>query len=169
MLRNYFLTAWRNLSKNKLNAFINVLGLTVAFTCCILLFLMTNFEFSYDGFQKNAAHIFKVYNLSHTPNGDEKGTSMSYPVAPSMKSEVPGVIGATSVMYGGMGIRYKATEVDRSVTLVDNDFFSIFSFPILSGTRTNPLAGIGDVVLSKPTADGLFGREDPIGKTVAVK
>ena len=169
MIRNYFLTAWRNLSKNKLNASINVLGLTVAFTCCVLLFLMTNFEFSYDGFQINAAHIFKVYTVSHTPNGDEKGTSMSYPVAPSIKTEVPGITGATSIMYAGMGIRYKAKEVDRMVTLVDNDFFGMFSFPILSGARTNPLAGIGDVVLSKATVEGLFGREDPIGKMVAVK
>jgi len=75
MIRNYFLTAWRNLKSNRLNAFINVLGLAVAFTVCILLFLMVSFEFSYDKFQKNAGVLYQAYNLSHAPDGDEKGSA----------------------------------------------------------------------------------------------
>ncbi|HTI94168.1 MAG TPA: hypothetical protein VL727_26420, partial [Puia sp.] len=63
MIRNYFLTAWRNLKKNKLNATVNILGLTVAFACCILLFLTVYLEFSYDDFQQNKDHLYKVYGI----------------------------------------------------------------------------------------------------------
>src|SRR5882757_412090 len=97
MIRNYFLTAWRNLKSNRLNAFINVAGLAVAFTVCILLFLMVHFEFSFDKFQKNSSSLYMAYNLSHAPDGDEKGEAFGYPAAPEFKSEVPGIIRSTSV------------------------------------------------------------------------
>ncbi|MFL9483668.1 FtsX-like permease family protein [Chitinophagaceae bacterium LWZ2-11] len=169
MFRNYFKTAWRNLLKNKLNASINVIGLSIAFICCIMLLLTVHYEFSYDNFQVNKDRLFKVYEISHTPDGDEKSTSMAYPAAPTIKSEVAGVVKTTSVMSVGSGIGYKNKEVEKNVMLVDNDFFSMFSFPILSGNQSSPLSSTGNVVLSKTTADALFGKEDPIGKTIKVK
>ena len=60
MIRNYLLTAWRNLQKNKFNAAINIIGLSVAFSCCILLFLMVRHEFSYDSFHRNASRLYQV-------------------------------------------------------------------------------------------------------------
>ena len=63
MLVNYLLTAWRNLARNKLNAIINVSGLAVAFTCCILLFLAIRFEFSFDRFHRDVSRLFMVYGL----------------------------------------------------------------------------------------------------------
>jgi putative ABC transport system permease protein len=65
MLRNYFLTAWRNLLKNKVNALINVIGLAVAFTCCILLFLTVQFEFSYDRWHTAIGRLYQAYDLAH--------------------------------------------------------------------------------------------------------
>jgi putative ABC transport system permease protein len=169
MIRNYFITAWRNLAKNKLNAFINILGLAVAFTCSILLFLAVRFEFSYDGFHTGKGQLFEVYNLSYAADGDEKSSSLSFPIVPSMKAEIPGVTHATAFMWGGSGIRYNDKEVNKNISLVDNDFFQMFSFPILEGDKSSPLGGLGDVVLTRSTADALFHKEDPIGKMVQVK
>jgi putative ABC transport system permease protein len=169
MLRNYFIVAWRNLTKHRLNAGINVLGLAVAFTCSILLFLMVHREFSFDGFQKFESSLFELYVLSRTPGGDGKSTSMAYPVVSALKSEAPAISKATGFMSAGSGIRYKNKELDKDVTLVNNDFFSMFSFPVLSGQKANPLAGTGEVVISKSTADAVFGKEDPVGKFVKVK
>ena len=169
MIRNYFLTAWRNLKSNRLNAFINVLGLAVAFTVCILLFLMLSFEFSYDKFQKNAGTLYQAYNLSHAPDGDEKGSAFGYPAAPSFKTEVAGIEKATSVLGGGRGIRYKEKAVGKDILLVSPDFFSMFSFPIVAGNKTTPLNDPGSVVLSQTVALAVFGKEDPVGKTVQVK
>ena len=169
MIRNYFLTAWRNLRSNRLNAFINVLGLAVAFTVCILLFLMVNFEFSFDKFQKNAGKLYQAYNLSHAPDGDEKGSAFGYPAAPSFKTEVPGIEKATSVLGGGRGIRYKEKEVSKDILLVSPDFFSMFSFPVVAGNKVTPLNDVGNVVLGRSAATAVFGKEDPIGKMVKVK
>jgi len=154
---------------NKTNAFINIAGLTVSFTVCILLFLMVRFEFSFDRMHKNGDHVFMVYNVSHAPDGDELSNSMSFPAAPAFKSQVPGIVKSSSYMWGGQGVRYKGKDLEKSIVLVDNDFFSMFSFPILSGNKTAPLAGLGDVVLSRATAEAIMGKEDPIGKTITCK
>jgi putative ABC transport system permease protein len=133
MLRSYFLTAIRNLSKNKLNASINIIGLAVAFTCSILLFLMAHYEFSFDRFQVKADRLFQVYNLAHEEKGDEKSDPMSYPVAPVFKAEVPGIVRATATLSAGQDISYKGKEVVQRITVVDSDFFRMFSFPVVSG------------------------------------
>jgi len=169
MIRNYLLTAWRNLQKNKLNATINVIGLSVAFTCCILLFLMVRYEFSYDDFQRNGDKLFIAYNLSHEAQGDTRGTSMSFPAAPAMKKEIPAVVRSTNIMSAGGGIRYKGKEVYHRVTLVDPDFFRMFSFPIVAGNSSAPLGSGSDVVIAQATAKALFGEEDAVGKPVEIK
>src|SRR5450756_286592 len=97
MIYSYFLTALRNLRKHKLNASINVIGLAVAFTCSILLFLLVFYEFSFDGFQRNGDRLFMVYNLSHAHKEDEKGESMGYPAVPRMKEGAPGPTQATAL------------------------------------------------------------------------
>ena len=169
MIRNYFLTAWRNLVKNKLNATVNILGLTVAFACCILLFLTVYREFSYDDFQQNRDRLYKVYGMSFDPTGDERWDDMSYPIGPAIKTEVPGVAKLSSIMNGGSGIRYRSKEINKGISLVDNDFFSMFSFPILSGEKVAPLADPGNVVINESVATALFGKEFPVGKMVGVK
>lgn len=169
MIKNYLLTAWRNLRTNRFNAIINIAGLTVAFTVGMLLFLLVHFEFSYDRMHVNGEHLFQAYAFSHAPDGEKMGTSLSYPAGPAMRAEVPGIIRTSVVVPVSMGIRYKGKELDKTLTLVDNDFFSMFSFPIVAGSKTAPLAGIGDIVLSQALTEGVFGKEDPVGKMVTVK
>lgn len=169
MFRNYVKTAWRNLVKNKLNASINVTGLAVAFICCILLSLTVYNEFSYDSFHKNIGHLYQVYSLSHKPEKDERSGTMAYPAAPTIKTDVPGVIRATGFRYGGSGITYKGKEVGKSIMLADNDFFGMFTYNVLAGNTTAPLGNLSDVVLTQSTAKAVFGNESPLGKQVKVK
>jgi len=169
MIRNYFLTAWRNLKTHRLNAIINTAGLAIAFTVCILLFLMVHFEFSFDRWHKNVNTLYQAYNMSHAADGDEKGSAFGYPAAPAFKNEVPGIIRTTDFMTAGRGIRYKDKEIDKSVTLVSPDFLDMFSFPVVEGNKTSPLADLGSAVLTQPAAMAVFGKEDPIGKTIKVK
>ncbi|HLX67686.1 MAG TPA: ABC transporter permease, partial [Puia sp.] len=169
MLVNYLLTAWRNLVRNKLNAFINILGVAVASACSILLFLAIRFEFSYDSFHKDLSRLFMVYGSSRTADGDQLGPMLSFAVVPSMKADVSGVEGATDLFWVGSGIRHNNREVSKSIALVNDDFFHLFTFPILEGDRSSPLAGMGNVVLNQSTARAVFGKENPIGKKVQVK
>src|SRR5439155_14598688 len=140
MFSNYLKTLLRNLQKHKLHSAINIIGMAVAFTCTILLILLVYFQFSFDSFHQNKERIFQVYNYAVGPQGIEMGGSMSYPVAPTLKAENIGVVKASRYKYGGRGVTYKDKELELQVRLVDNDFFSMFSFPIVAGNKVSPLA-----------------------------
>lgn len=60
MFKNYLKTAWRNLWKNKISSIINVLGLTIGLTCCLLIALYIRHELSYDDFERNGKRIARV-------------------------------------------------------------------------------------------------------------
>src|SRR5258708_32854552 len=94
---------------------------------------------------------------------------MSYPVAPTLKAEVPGLVKATALMNAGGGISYGDKEVPSRVSLVDNDFFSMFSFPIVAGNAGSPLCNLHEVVINQTTATALFDKQDPVRKSVKVK
>ena len=155
--------------KNKLHTTINIVGMSVAFTCSILLIVMVYREFSFDEFHKNKYRIFEIYSFSNSPEGQELSRSMGYPVASTIKSEGIGVEKATRIKVRGREIRYKDKTLEQSTVLVDDDFFSIFSFPLLKGEKQHPLRNVGDVVLNEKMASNLFDKENPIGKTVEVK
>jgi putative ABC transport system permease protein len=169
MIKNYFKTLWRNMQKNKLHTAINVIGMAVAFTCSILLLVMVYYEFSFDKFNKNKNQLFKLYSFENKEKGAQLSSSMMYPVVTTIKAEGIGVEKATRFKYRGQEIRYKEKTLEQSAILVDDDFFSMFSFPIIKGAQQHPLASTGDVVLSEKTAINLFGSEEPIGKAIEVK
>src|SRR5690349_14428368 len=131
MFRNYFLLAVRNMAKNKLHTFINVVGMMVAFACSIFILLLVYNHFTYDNFQKNKDRIYKVYSYDIGPNGEERSTAMAFPLTPALKAENIGIIKATSVQQRGKLVRAGDKTLDMSTTMVDNDFFSMFNFPVV--------------------------------------
>jgi putative ABC transport system permease protein len=169
MLRNYLLTAWRNLIRNKWNAFVLVIGLMVAFACCILLFLMVRYEFSYDRFHQHADRLYEVYERNESPAGERRRENFPYPAAPTMKAEIPAIVRSTAFLSAGGAVRYRGKEVYQRLMLVDNDFFSMFSFPVAAGAATSPLGDPDKVVINQTTAMALFGKQEPVGKHVQVK
>jgi len=166
MLQNYFKTLLRNMQKNKLHTFINIVGMAVAFTCSILLILVSYQQFSFDSFHANKDRLFELYNSSNGPQGVEASSSMGYPVAPTIKSEGIGIEKSTRYKNGGRSVKYKDKELDLQIKLVDNDFFSMFSFPVAQGNKVNPLADLGNVVLSEYAAAKIFGTQNPVGKFI---
>ncbi len=169
MLKNYFLLAFRNMAKNKLHTFINIAGMTVAFACSIFILLLVYNHFTYDNFQKNKDRIYKIYSYDISANGEEVTTAMSYPITRALKSENIGVVKATSVEQRGKLVRAGDKTLDMGTTLVDNDFFKMFSFRVIEGNATSPLSSAGDAVITETAAKKLYGKQDPIGKAVEVK
>lgn len=167
---HYLKTTFRAMQKNRLHSFLNIAGMSVAFTCSILLLLSVYNDLSYDQFHENKDKLFKVYNFSSKTDGIELSNTMGFPMGPALKSENIGIQKSTRIKNGGNKIRYKQKELDISTTFVDNDFFSMFSFPILKGNHSSPLGNLSDIVLSDETAAKIFSSdEDPVGKTIEVK
>ena len=163
------LLALRNMRKNKLHTFINLLGMVVAFACSIFIVMLVYRHFTFDDFQVNKKKIFKVYDYALGPRGEETATSMPYPLTPALKAENIGVKHATSIRNMGKLVRHGDKTLDMSTTLVDEDFLKMFTFPVIRGNAFNPLASTGNAVLTNESAQKLFGNEDPIGKPLDVK
>ncbi len=171
MFRNYIKVALRNLFRNKIYSLINILGLAVGLTATILLFLYVQLELSYDKHFDEHEKIFRV--LSHSSRSGEQEINMPitlYEVPSIVKAKIPEVKNATKTSY------YSYHEVKLNGeskgfyygTLADSSFFRVFSFPAYSGDLTQALNEPNSVVLTKKSAEKIFGTPDVVGKTIHV-
>ncbi|HEY1005881.1 MAG TPA: ABC transporter permease, partial [Sphingobacteriaceae bacterium] len=168
MIRNYFLLAFRNLKKQKTFTFINIAGLTVGITCCLMIFLFVQNEFSFDRFHRNNADIYRVMRA-----GDGRGQPVPYlsaPYATALKNDYPDAVQqAVRVMPTNGLVSYgEAAFMEKKVYLADDGFFGLFDFKFLRGDPADALKDPGNVVLTQSTARRYFGDEDPMGKIITM-
>ncbi|RYE19792.1 MAG: ABC transporter permease, partial [Sphingobacteriaceae bacterium] len=168
MLQNNLKIAWRNLLKGKVFNLINIIGLSVAVACCILLFLTVNYESSYDKFHKNLPDIYQVYLTENRVKGIERSTPMPSPLTPAMKAEYPDVQYISRFGNGDAEISYKNKKLMEAIRFVDEDFLRIFTFPLEKGSVKTALHDLHSIVITAYVAKAIFGKENPVGKTVEV-
>jgi putative ABC transport system permease protein len=168
MFRNYFKIAMRNLWKRKAFTSLNIVGLSIAFGIAILLCSAALFDLSYDQFHKNLGSIYKIYTSIQTPKGGEENQSNPVPMTPAIKTEVPGIQKISRYNGSPALVIYNEKELNLSVSYVDKDFFSIFSFPAIKGNLQTPLVNKTDVVVTEKGAEKLFGTTDVVGKTLLI-
>jgi putative ABC transport system permease protein len=159
MLKNYFKIAWRNLVNNKADSIINIIGLSIGMAACLLILEFVSFELSYDRFNRNMADIYRVTNDRYQ-NGKliQHGTITYSAVGPAMKADFPEVINNTRVMPMGTLIlanQDKKIEVKNSIA-ADNEFLSIFSYPLLAGNPGSALKEVNNIVITETTARRIF-------------
>jgi putative ABC transport system permease protein len=167
MFNSYFKTTWRNLRMNPIYSLINIGGLTVGLTSCLLLLLYVNYEWSYDHQFSNYENIYIVYSNQHYDN-----KISSFPVTPSLfaatvQREVPGVVNAVRFLDDDLLlIAYQANTFKKPGIYADSSFFRMFNYKFLKGNPNTALANAHQVVLTEEMSNLLFGQEDPIGKIV---
>jgi len=169
MLKNYFKTAFRNLWKNKTSSLINIFGLTIGLSCCLLIGLYIQHELSYDNFERNGDRIARVIMEYKFDGGTEmkKGNFTSVRVAPVFKKTFPEITDAVRMSLGSPTVKYKDKLIsEKRFMFADPSFFNIFSFKLLSGDPSKALAAPKQVVVTESTAKRYFGNENPIGKTL---
>lgn len=171
MIRNYFKIAWRNLIRNRVFSAINIVGLAIGLATCLLISLFVLNELSYDRFHAKANRIVRVVFRGTVQGGIMNEAHVMPAVARTLKADYPEVEEATRLRVGGTP-RYLVGEKlfnEERMAFVDSNFFRVFSFPLLQGDPKTALTQPNTVVLTKPTAQKLFGREDIVGKMIQVK
>lgn len=173
MLKNYFKIALRNLAKQKRLAFINIFGLSVGLACFSLFMLYAVNEFSFDRFHDNGDNIYRMY-LWVEAKGEEPVSATSYhpmPLGPALLQDIPDVENYVRIREGwGQSFIKADSKVNREeVSFADPSFFSVFSFRLKSGNPATALEGLHNIVLTEATAEKLFGKTDPVGKTIEIK
>ncbi|HEV2355764.1 MAG TPA: ABC transporter permease, partial [Puia sp.] len=140
MIKNYFKTAWRNLVNNKLYSFLNIGGLAVGISVCMLIMLYVAYDWSYDRFHAHAERIFYPV-MGFTVNGEEFSAGTSLVTGPILKNADPGIESFTRVqsLTQSQVIENPADPgkkfTERKVLLADSNFFHFFSFRLLEGDR----------------------------------
>ena len=169
MFRNYFKTAWRNLSKSRFYTFINVGGLSVGLTIGILLLLWIQDEFSYDRFHKNSSHIYKLENMVGTGTSRQLWPVTTAPIGVLAKKQIPGVEDVARFTYNPFYGLFKYGDKifnEQQNHFTDASFFSMFDFKLIRGNATNPFPDNNSIVITQSTAEKYFGDADPIGKII---
>jgi putative ABC transport system permease protein len=170
MLKNHLLSALRNMKRNKTFSFINVLGLTIGLTSFLLIALYIFDEMTFDGFHRQADHIYRL--VENKTTADAKLTriaAVGYQVSDKAKSEFPEV--KEVVRVDALGRINVSTTENTNVFYEDfiignNGFLETFDFKVLEGIGHTALDAPHSVVLTEEMAKKLFGTENALGKTV---
>jgi putative ABC transport system permease protein len=173
MFRNYFTIAIRNMLKHRFFAAINIIGLVIGMTCCLLLFIYVKDELSYDKFHYDHENLYAVALHGKIAGQEIYTSSSSIPVGSTMVNEIPGVEQALrmTAALGGAGITFRVDDKifsEENVMYADSNFFQFFSFELLQGNKTTALLEPNSVVLTPALAKKYFGNDDPIGKTIVI-
>jgi len=171
MLRNYVKIAWRTLAHNKVYTFINVVGLSLGLAAAMLIMLYTKDEVSYDQFHANNPNIFRITSKEYTPEGttENVGGNTGYFQGPKFSERIPEIRAFVRYQNQHFDIRQGTEVISQRVFLADTAFFSVFSFPLLSGNPETALQHPKSVVVSAEMAEKQFGTTDALGKTILFK
>lgn len=169
MIRNYFTIALRNISKYKFHSAINILGMTIGITACLLIILWVSDELSYDRFHKDYDRIHQVGLHGRIGDQDIHTATTCSPMAAALVAEAPEVESATRFIpyYGKPAIKYEdKVFAEDKVFYADSNFFAFFSFVLLEGDARTALTEPNSVVFTEETAIKYFGNEPSLGKIV---
>ena len=169
MIWSYLKIALRTLKKHKAYSFINIAGLALGITCCVLMLVWVQDELSFDRFHENAKDIHRI--LLDPLDAATTHEAVSPPIlARKMREEIPEVINATRLIpHGRMLFTYKdKTFFENRGLLADPSFFEMFDFPFVKGDAALAFSELRSLVITEKLAVKYFGSENPIGKIVTL-
>jgi putative ABC transport system permease protein len=172
MLKNYFITAWRSLKKNKFYSIINISGLAVGLATAIMLLLWVQNEFSFDKFNRNYKNIYQLSTHFKGEGDDKVWNGVPGPLAVYAKS-IPSI---KTIVRIQSEFDQNFSDKDRSkifdgnkIAYVDSGFFSMFDFKLMEGNTAKLFANTNSVIITITTAQKLFGKENAVGKIMGFR
>ena len=170
MTWNFFKIAWRNLIRNKIYSFINILGLSLGLACAMLIMLYVKDEVSYDKFHTDVDTIYRVVSAREDKDGNErKNSNTGFLQGPVFTDNVPEIDAFVRIQVGRKDVKMDTEVVSEDLLYVDPNFFSMFSFPVVYGNQETSLKDPQSVVISEELATKQFGTTDAVGKTLMLR
>ncbi len=166
MLLNYFRIAFRIMVRQKVYAFINIIGLSVGIAASLLILLYITDELGFDKFHRDVDRTYRVGLLGRLQGSEMRSAITAPPLAEAMQREIPEVEEAVRFgLWRTMPMSYEDKHFTENHFLVaDSNFFKFFTFPLLQGDPQTVLIGTNKIVITESVAKKYFGDENPIGK-----
>ncbi|MBZ9731145.1 ABC transporter permease [Salegentibacter sp. JZCK2] len=169
MITNYFKIAWRHLNKNRLCSIINLSGLAIGITGCLLIGLYIWHEWSYDRFHENSDRIARV-TWEYRFDGTTEETAMTGTrVGPEFTRKFPEVEKSVRLLKFPRVVSYENQQFEeKNFLYADSTFFKIFTYPLVEGDPHTALDAPESMVITETIARKYFGNENAVGKTLNV-
>src|SRR6476646_950248 len=177
MFRNYLKVAWRNLMKSKIFSFINVIGLSVGLTCCMLITIYLVNEVSYDKYHKNIDRLYQLGTIFIGGEKEERTPNTPAPMAAAMKQEYPEIEETARIMplfaEDKTLLQYKGSEAVKSFYetkgyMADASFFKLFTYNFIEGNPATALKDPNTIVLNEEIAKKFFGNQSALNKIIHI-
>ncbi|MFY0602616.1 MAG: ABC transporter permease [Flavobacteriaceae bacterium] len=176
MLKHYLKIAWRNLTKNKVSTIINVVGLSIGISTCIVLLIFIQYESTFDTHHERGKETFRVVQHTQYPNETLYWNTTAYPLAKAMRDDFPDIdlitqtSGPTKRTFS---VEKDNGEVERfeepKVLFADNFYTQVFDLEWLAGNKNIALKEYGSVVLTESLAKKYFGNNNQNYETILGK
>src|SRR5690348_8605114 len=169
MFKNYFKIAFRNIQRNKIYSFINIAGLSLGLACAMLIILYVKDEVSFDRFHKNGNNIYRIASIMQFGGEEKKLGITGFLQGPRFTQNVSGIKSFVRLQGGRQDFK-KGTDIQsQDILYADSTFFSVFSFPLLSGNPVTCLTEPHTIVLTEDEAKKQFGTSDVLGKNILIR
>jgi hypothetical protein len=178
MFKNYFKTAFGNLIRNRIYTIINITGLAVGIAVCMMIFIIIQFQTSFDNFHSKKDRIYRVLTEYHHSEAAITGRDVPFPMPQGLKTTFPQIDQVAPVWAShndkllipdDNGTTIKAFKEDKGVFFTVPSFFEMFDFPLLAGSYES-LKDPNNVLLTKEIAEKYFGDwERAMGKTIRLE
>lgn len=175
MFNNYFKTAYRALLRNKAYALVNISGLAIGIAACLLIFLVIQFETSFDNFHSKRNNIYRIGTVRPATGNAEAGFTpgTAFPVGPALRSEFTNVKQVARIMRSSdepltlLNTNDSKKSFKATLFYTEPEFFNMFDFEWLNGSAKESLTEPNSVVLTKKAAERFFGDwHIALGKTM---
>jgi len=176
MLKIMFKTAWRSSIRHRQFSLLNILGLSIGITTCLLIGLYVQDEISSDDFHSNKDRLFRVNQSYIWGDWDDQMSTTGPNVAIALRTDIPDFEHVTRVLKTEpFGVSYSdptggvTSFIEDNHLVVEEDFLDVFSFEVIEGTNSGALDRPFQMVITESLARKYFGEESALGKTLMMK
>ena len=170
MFINYLKNAVRIIVSQRFYSLINIIGLSIGITACILVSIYVRYDLSFDRYHKNAENIYRI-EFSFPQEGVVNHVAQSQAMlGPTLKNEYPDIKKLSRICFSEPSLVKAGGKnyYEDRISYADSAFFEIFSYQAIDGDITQFLKKPNSIIITESTAKKYFGEENPLGKVIEI-